>query len=174
MNPSTPHNTKYPLRLVCAVACVGLVGCNSAQFQQVVKSAAPLVGAGLGIVIGNQSGNKATGAIVGALIAKLAVDLIESSQRQREQAVSRGRYAYNNDAQFSRRFKESKKAGNVKYVAVRVPKDESKPDSKAGFMLYDPDRGGLVNKTVYAAGSKSSGNTYEIDGKRAMIYSGAM
>jgi len=174
MKPSSSRMMKYTFRLVSIVCMTSLVGCNSAQVQQIARDVAPLAGGVIGGVIGHQSGNKAVGVIAGAIIAKLAVDLIESSQRQREQAVSRGRYAYNQDAQFSRRFKESKKAGKVKYVAVRVPKDESKPESKDGFMLYDPDRGGLVDKTVYAGRNKSTGTEAEIDGKRAMIYSGAM
>jgi hypothetical protein len=99
---------------------------------------------------------------------------IESSARQREEAVSRARYAYNRDQAFKQKYTAAKRSGKVEYMAVRVKKDPAKPESQEGFMLYDPSRGKLVDNQVYTGRNKASGTETELGGKRAMIYSGAM
>lgn len=171
-SPSSPTSRKTTRALACLLL-VALPACNSAQMQQLAP-ALPAIGAAAGGIIGHQTKNAAAGAVIGGLFGYALQQAIESTARQREAAVSSARYAYNRDRSFKEKYTTAKKSGNVECMAVRVKKDPAKPESKDGFMLYDPSRGSLVDNKVYTGGSRASGTEAQIGGKRAMIYSGAI
>lgn len=168
---------KLASKATISLVAVSLIGCTAAQQQAFMDSGgAQILGSAAGGIIGHQSGRAIEGAAIGFLVTHLIVQQIKSSQMQREYAESRARYAYNENESFKRKYTAAKKSDRrVKYVAVKVPKDKKDPESESGFMLYDPARGKLADNTVYASNKRvSNGSVADIDGKRAMIYSGAM
>ncbi|RYZ91116.1 MAG: hypothetical protein EOP06_07155 [Proteobacteria bacterium] len=158
----------FRLSLVAALV-VQSTSCTQQQIDSAGFSGTlPVLAGAAGAVVGHQSGRTAEGALVGAGLGLLLQESIKSNYYQRQYAQQRAERAMRSSS-FQKSY-ASKRSKTVKKVAVKVPADRSDPQTKEGYMIYDPDRRTFDSEKVYPSTTGSTGDVVKLGGTNAVIY----